>query len=188
MTKLNFLFSLRDRLSGLPQKDVEERLSFYSEMMEDRMEEGLSEEEAVAAVGSVEEIVAQIIAEIPPVREKSAPKRSARQFKAWEIVLLVLGSPLWFSLLIAAFATVISLVASVWAVFASLAACTFAGAASGIVFLLTGNAAAGMAMIAAGLVCAGLSIYLFFGCKAVTNGTVRLVKKTVTSIRKEKTV
>ena len=74
MTKLQFLFALRDKLAGLPQSDIEERLRFYSEMIEDRMEEGLSEEEAVAAVGTVDEIASQATADIPPVK-KAAAKR-----------------------------------------------------------------------------------------------------------------
>ena len=53
MTKLQFLLALHDKLTGLPRDEVEERLNFYSEMIEDRMEDGLSEEEAVAAIGSV---------------------------------------------------------------------------------------------------------------------------------------
>ena len=46
MSKQEFLEQLRRGLSGLPREDIEERLKFYSEMLEDRMEEGLSEEEA----------------------------------------------------------------------------------------------------------------------------------------------
>ena len=65
MTKLQFLLALHDKLASLPQKEVEERLNFYSEMIEDRMEDGLSEEQAVAAVGATDEIAAQIAAEIP---------------------------------------------------------------------------------------------------------------------------
>lgn len=42
MTKQDFLTRLRKGLSGLPQDDIEERLKFYGEMLEDRMEEGLS--------------------------------------------------------------------------------------------------------------------------------------------------
>lgn len=59
MNKQEFLAELQKGLSGLPQEDRDERLTFYGEMLDDRMEEGLSEEEAVAAVGSVEEIVRQ---------------------------------------------------------------------------------------------------------------------------------
>lgn len=65
MSKQEFLEPLRRGLSGLPREDIEERLKFYSEMLEDRMEEGLSEEEAVSAAGSVDEIVAQAVADIP---------------------------------------------------------------------------------------------------------------------------
>ena len=63
MTKLKFLLALNERLSSLPRTEVEERLGFYSEMIEDRMEEGLSEEESVACIGSVDEIAAQILSE-----------------------------------------------------------------------------------------------------------------------------
>ena len=51
---------LREELMGLPQDEIEERLDFYSEMIEDRMEEGLSEEVAVAEIGIPAEIAAQI--------------------------------------------------------------------------------------------------------------------------------
>lgn len=188
MTKLNFLLSLRDRLSNLPKEDVEERLGFYSEMIEDRMEEGLSEEEAVAAVGSVDEIAAQIIADHP--HDKIKPKR---QLRVWEIVLLVLGSPVWLSLMVAAFAIVLSLYASLWAViislwaaFGSIVACAFAGVVSGIVFAFVGHDLTGIAMIAAGIVCAGLSIFLFYGCKAATKCTLMLTKKVALSVKRRK--
>ena len=45
MRKQEFLAQLRKALSGLPQDEIEERLTFYGEMIDDRMEEGLSEEE-----------------------------------------------------------------------------------------------------------------------------------------------
>lgn len=79
MTKLKFLLSLHEKLSKLPEDDVQERLSFYSEMIEDRMEEGLSEEDAVLAVGTVDNIASQIIAELVP--DKSAVQK-ARAKKA----------------------------------------------------------------------------------------------------------
>ena len=42
MTKNEFLEQLRRGLSGLPMEDIDERLNFYSEMIDDRIEEGLS--------------------------------------------------------------------------------------------------------------------------------------------------
>lgn len=191
MTKHAFLAQLRARLSGLPQKDLEERLSFYDEMIGDRMEEGLSEEEAVAAIGPVDQIVSQIIGETPLNKmaiEKAKPKR---QLQVWEIVLIILGSPIWFSLLIAAFAVVLSLyvvawsvVISLWAVFAALAGSALGCIAGGVIFICTDHSLAGIAVIAAGIVCAGLAIFAFFGCKAVTLGIAILSKKTALGIKR----
>ena len=50
---------LRNKITWLEYrvKDLEERLTFYSEMIDDRMEDGMSEAEAVAAIGEVEEKV-----------------------------------------------------------------------------------------------------------------------------------
>ena len=50
MTKLNFLLSLNEKLAGLPKNEIEEHLNFYVEMIEDRIEDGMPEEEAVAAL------------------------------------------------------------------------------------------------------------------------------------------
>lgn len=190
MKRFEFLLSLHDRLSGLPQDDMEERLAFYNEMIDDRMEDGISEEEAVAQIGNVDEIASQIIADIPLsklVREKIKPKR---RLKVWETVLLAVGSPLWVSLLIAAFAVALSVYVALWAVviclwaaFASVAACAPAGVAGGILFIRNGNGLSGIAMIAAGTVCAGLAVFLFYGCKATTKGILLLTQKTVLAVK-----
>ena len=45
MNKQEFITSLYNRLSGLPQNDIENSIEFYSEMIDDRIEEGLTEEE-----------------------------------------------------------------------------------------------------------------------------------------------
>ena len=108
MGKQEFLARLREGLSGLPREDVEERLAFYSEMIDDRMEEGMSEAEAVAAAGSVEEIVAQAVADVPFAKiARERIKRSTRM-RPVTVLLLVLGSPIWLSLAIALAAVVFS--------------------------------------------------------------------------------
>ena len=191
MTKMQFLMSLHNKLSGLPQNEIEERLNFYSEMIEDRIEEGVSEEEAVAQIGTVDEIAEQIIADIPLTKiakEKIKPKR---RIKAWEIVLLILGSPLWLSVLIAIFAVIFSfyvclwaVIISLWASFVAIIGGAFGGIASGVVLVLNKNGLTGILLIAAGLVCAGISIFFFFGCKAATKGIVFLTKKPILSLKK----
>lgn len=184
MDKQAFLTALRSGLSGLPQDDIEERLTFYGEMIDDRMEEGLSEEEAVAAIGEVSEIVRQAVADTPLAKIAKERIRPKRRLKTWEIVLLALGSPIWLSLAIAAtavlFAVIVSLwsvILSLWAVFASLAVSAVAAVPTGAFFAVGGHGAAGLAMLSAGLVCAGLTILLFFGCMGAMKGILRLTKK-----------
>ena len=83
MNKQEFLRGLRTALSGLPQDDIEERVTFYGEMIDDRIEEGMSEDEAVAGIGTVDEVRAQTIAEIPLqklVKEKVSGNASADDF------------------------------------------------------------------------------------------------------------
>ena len=190
MGKQEFLFQLRKGLSGLPQDDIEERLHFYSEMIDDRMEDGLSEEDAVAQIGSIDEIIQQITTEIPLsklVKERIKPKR---RMNAWEILLLVLGFPIWFSLLISAAAVVFSLyvslwsvIISLWAVFVSVAACAFASVVAAVVFFIRGHIFTGISMISAVFLCVGISIFLFHGCKAASKGTVFLTKKIALGIK-----
>ena len=186
MTKLEFLLLLQDKLSALPKADMDERLRFYSEMIEDRMEEGLSEEEAVAAVGTVDEIAAQILADFPPVNTARKEVKAKKQQSVWKTVLLVLGSPIWLSLLISALAVMIALyislwsvIISLWAVFVSVAVCGFCGVVAGIVFALGSHGLTGVAMVGAGIACAGLAVFLCVGCRAATKGTLLLTKKTV---------
>ena len=184
MCKQEFLAQLEKGLSGLPQADIDERLTFYSEMIDDRMEEGLSEEEAVAAAGTVPEIVAQATADTPSGRLAEERSKKKWQPKAWEVVLLAVGSPIWLSLGIAVMAVVFSLYISVWsvmvslwAVFAALAACALGALAAGIIFICHGHGTAGLAVIAGGCILAGLSIFLFFGCKGATKGICALTGK-----------
>lgn len=190
MTKLQFLLVLQDRLSGLPQNDVEERLNFYSEMIEDRMEDGLTEEQAVMEIGTVDEIAAQIIADVAPIRTEKKKRAPERKLRVWEIVLLALGSPIWLSLLIAAFAIALSLyvslwtvIISIWAIFASLIACNLGSIIAGVGFIFGGYPLSGILMLGASAVCAGLAILFFLGSHALTKGTALLTKKIAHGIK-----
>ena len=97
MTKLEFLSELRARLSGVPEKELESSLDYYSEMIDDRIEDGMEEKDAVRAVGTPEEAANEVLAEIPLAKLVKNRVRPSRRLRAWEIVLLALGSPIWLS-------------------------------------------------------------------------------------------
>lgn len=183
MTKKEFLARLSEGLSGLPESEREERLTFYGEMIDDRMEDGIPEETAVGEIGEVEKVISSILSETPLtmlVKEKLSPKRKP---KTWEVILLILGSPLWIALLLAAlavilavFAALFAVILALWACFASFVACSFAGVVGGIGWIAAGKILPGIALVGAGLLLTGISIILFFACRAATKGILLLVK------------
>ena len=195
MRKQEFLDALKQNLSGLSASEITERVSFYQEMIEDRMEEGIPEEEAVREIGSVDAIASSIRAQLPPITQtigkapkKKKPKKGRR---TWEIVLLAVGSPLWLALLIAAFAVLLSLYVSLWAVviavwasFGTLVGSAFGGLVVGLFCLFSGNGYLAAAMIGAACVCAGLAIFTFIGSKEATRGSALLAPVILRGIKR----
>lgn len=184
MSKQAFLKILQDRLTGLPKEDIDRSVEFYSEMIEDRIEDGMSEEEAVNSLGSIDGIVNQILSETPIVRlvkEKVKPKR---ELSALEIILIIIGAPIWAPLLVSAVGTLFSLYMSIWGIIIALYAVVFTFAASSISLFLAsishfgvGNIAGGVFLVGTALVCAGVSILLFIASNWIAKGILILTKK-----------
>ncbi len=102
MKKTEFLAQLRSRLNQLPPSDVEKTLEYYSEMIDDYIEGGYSPDAAVAKMGSVDSIAAQILAGARnPIY--GAPVAQKQKKSGLVILLIILGFPLWLPLLITAF-------------------------------------------------------------------------------------
>lgn len=184
MLKADFLKELEKKLSGLPQADIDERLNFYSEMIDDRMEDGLSEEEAVAAIGTVDEVYEEIVSEIPLSKLVKKKFSKDRKMSSWEIALIILGSPIWFSLLIAlvsvafsAYVVLWSLIVSVWAVGVSLVATAVGLLVGTVFFMIRGFILSGFAVLGAALFLLGFSFVFLYLCKLSTKGVVFLTKK-----------
>lgn len=90
MNKEEFLRTLERLLKSLPKQESQKMLDYYAEMIEDRMEEGMSEESAVEDLGDVGVIASQILS-TQPVKEK----KLSNPAKVLIVSLLILGSPLW---------------------------------------------------------------------------------------------
>lgn len=191
MTKQEFLNALSAKLAALPKQELEERLNFYADMIDDGEEDGLTEEQAVAKLGSVEEVTAQIIADIPffkIAKERFKPKRPPL---GWEKTLLILGSPLWISLAAVAIAVVISLYAAIFslavaaiAVDVAFAAGTLGAFVFGFGLAFNGSLISGAMVLGSGLIFAGLAILLFFCAKSATKGVISLSGKLAFYIKK----
>lgn len=190
MNKKEFLDILQARLAGLPQEDIKRSLEFYGEMIDDRIEEGMDEQQAVKEIGSVDEVVAQILSETPLQRLLKEKAKPSRTLRVWEIVLLALGSPVWASLLLAAacvffsvYILIWSLVLVIYCVSVSFAAGAVSGAAGSIMLLFMGNPLSALLFFGAGLICAGITVFMFFASKDITVAIAGLSKMLLIKIK-----
>ncbi len=175
MTKNEFLAEVERCLVGLGRADIDRSLEYYKEMLDDRMEDGESESEAVAAMGSPEETARQIMMDMPLPKIVKAKALGNRRLRAWEIVLLALGLPVWLPLLLAALVVLVAVYVVIWAVDISFwavdvlfTAISLSGFALFGVLLGAGNASLALLCLAIALLFGGLTLFTFLGCRAFT--------------------
>ena len=185
MDKYDFLLALEARLEGLPEADRQASLDFYSEMLDDLVEGGMTETEAVASLGSPEAIAEEILLEMPLPKLVKA-KMKKRRLSGLEITLLAVGFPIWLPIGIALLAVVFAIYISLWAVVISLyatdlamAACAPTGILAAVVLFASGQPSAALLFLGAALVLAGLAILLLFGCNATAKGMWKLCRLTL---------
>lgn len=188
MTKNEFLIELRKNLSGLPKEEIEDRITFYEEMINDRMDEGKTEEEAVADIGTTDQAVRTIASQTKMstlVKEKIKPKRS---ISTLEIVLIVLGFPLWFPLLIVTGVLILVAYMMLWLmviVTYSIEASFIGGFVSSLVGFFGALVAGEPSMLLAG--CALLALaggcFFVFACIAATKANYKITKSLFLGIK-----
>lgn len=185
MKKNEFLEALRGGLSGVPQSDIDERLAFYAELIDDRIEDGTSEEDAVAEFGNIDDIISQIMSDIPLSHIVKEKVKKRRRLRAWEIVLLILGAPVWLPIVITVAVVFLVLYVLFWAVAVvctyvvdmALFVCGAAGLIGAFIYIYLGNIGGAGCAIGAAMLCVGLGILLFMACTSVVRGAAKLTKR-----------
>jgi len=164
MTKNEFLVALSNALEGIPDRD--KAIAYYAEMIDDRIEDGMSETAATASMGNIDAIRTKIISETPI---QSFIKEKASMPMNWVMILiLIFGFPIWFSLLASACSVIFSLFAAAVAIIFALCAVLFAFAISGIAliiatpFVASTGAPNALFTLGTGLIMISLSILMFY--------------------------
>lgn len=96
MNKQEFLAALARELEPLPREERYKTLNYYDELIDDRLEDDQEEEAVIQSLGDPRAVAQELLA---GEDELLVPNRGLR---VWVIVLLVLGFPLWGSLLVTA--------------------------------------------------------------------------------------
>lgn len=164
MNKKDFLDKLSRLIRSLPQSEIDRITNYYSETIADRMDEGMSEFEAVASLEDVEAIARQCLFE-NSVPEPKPPLSTGT--KAAIIVFMVVGSPIWLPVVISVLSAILVALVSMWVALVSIFVSAIAMAISAVIsfiyspFVIASNPAYGIFAIGSGIFLAAVSICIF---------------------------
>ncbi len=195
MTREEFLERLGDLLACLPAEQIEESKAFYNEAIADRMEDGMSEEEAVAAIGSPGAVAEAILDDLPAVPRAIARTKRKSPTLLW--ILTIVGSPVWVPLLLAFAAIAITiylciwiLALCVWIIALALGISGIAALALFICGIAVGNIPYILAMLGVGLGLIGAALFVSAGALAVSKQIARIstlwMKKALSPFHKDR--
>lgn len=172
MTKQEFIKELCSLLQTIPQEERNAIIEYYLEMIADRMESGMTEEQAIQELGEIPAIAERHLGEYHERQEGSpAPAETVyikKKKSAASIALIVFAavvtSPIWLGIGISLCAAALVLYITCWiflavlylTAFSLVLACLYTLVSTGFVVVINWQLAVFQAGIA--LLCAGIGI------------------------------
>lgn len=189
MVRKEFNKRLRKSLKGLNKQERQEVIDYYNEMIDDSIESGKTEEQAIEELGSPEDLAKKILSENYPVEPISADKGVGKKKKSglkplW-ILLIIIGSPLWLSIAVVAFGVALGLLVCALVLAVSLIAFCGGSVGGGIAMAIYGLILL-FIEFGYGLACAGGGICLFALGALAAIGLFKLCKYLLGLRRKSK--
>lgn len=171
-----FLKQLRKKLRLLPEQEQKKVLDYYRELIEDEIEEGVSEAEAIQRRGSVEEIAKQTLREYLSERSLTEINKDRSDMPQHSelgkrIVITILLSPIWLPLYISGWSVLISF-------FVASAACGIGGIAylAPSVSMIASEGMVGWLQCGVCLTAIGLALLLWLATQELTMLWLRMSK------------
>lgn len=171
MNRNEYIDSIKEKLKGLPEADIAKAVEYYEEAIDDRLEDGLTVEQAINSIGTPDEIAEKILMEFPITKLVAAKTKPNRALKVWEIILLIVGSPLWITvaalLFVAALLVVIFFFVAIVVVVVCLLAVLISGLAGVVACFVELFRSGGLNfwVMGASLICLGLGVFLLIPTK-----------------------
>jgi len=173
MNKIEFLNAIRERLKGYPRDEVDNSIEYYGEMIDDRIEDGMSEDAAVASLGDINDIVKSIKKNMPlrsVIRDKvtqAKEKVGSSGISVTTIIALILLFPFWFPVATIVFTLYMVFFLLTWVFDLVLFIVGAAGIVASIYFIITAitslvslNPLAGAGSLGLAIMCIGAGILL----------------------------
>lgn len=197
MKKEEFLKKLKEELENANINNTNDIIEYYEEIIDDKIEEGITEKEAVSSIGSIDTIIKNELLDRPMttiIKEKVKDKKEKAEkngTKPLLIALIILGIPVWVPLLIGLIGIIIGILCSVFgiiiALFASILGIGIASIAclfTCIVSIFTNSGHITLMVFSVGLILAGLVMLLIPFSALITKGIINIIKTLIKGIKK----
>ncbi|WP_027632775.1 DUF1700 domain-containing protein [Clostridium hydrogeniformans] len=164
MTKSDFFNSLRASLTPLSKEECNKFIIYYEEIFEDYKESGLTEKEAIDKLGNPHIIANDILSDQDNINVKVSPFRN----NILNVILLILGFPLWGSILLALTLLILSANIIIWCIPFTTGVSSIAFLIAALVsiigspFMMADILEVGIVQLGVGIASIGLSILLAF--------------------------
>lgn len=189
MNREEFIESIKSQLSSFPNNEGEKAAEFFNESINDRIEDGMTEEEAIASMGTPEEIVEKAMLDMT-ISTLVINRMERKQLPTWAKILLGVTFPFWLPLLVAFAAVILVLYLCVWVVVLALCISCVGVAVAGIVMIALTipqvmiNGMAGAMLLGTGMVLIGISLFFALACYGAIKAAILLSQKMVRQTKK----
>ena len=164
MTKAEFLDALCSRLCHLPQEKIENARQYYSGCIDARMECGMSECEAVAATGSVEEAALKQI----NFAYKKPTHRISHKIKSMPTFARIVSSGILSAICFAAVGIFWIASIALYVLVAAIGICGMLSVLSGITMCFIRTVPVGLCIVGAGMILLSV-MFLLWGPTRIIN-------------------
>ncbi|WMJ21816.1 DUF1700 domain-containing protein [Paludicola sp. MB14-C6] len=184
MLTQDFLYQLSIKLQPLPPQEKDKALSYYAELISDKIENGEQEQDIIASFGNIDELAQSILAE-----NNIYPKAKKKPIHPVIIVLLILFSPVIFGLTVAVASVIFSFLVAGFAFSLSFLLTALALALGGIFsfftsfFVITANPILCFMQIGASFILLGLAIFFGIGGFYIGKGIYMLTSLTANKVK-----
>lgn len=191
MTKREFLQALRRGLSQLPPDELQKQLAYYEELLNDMIEDGMTEQEATSKLGDPIALSMKILQDQPLNRLVKNKVRPKNGWTGAAIAALILGAPLWIPLLIALLSVALAVYAVIGVVVVVLFVVVVAIILSGIALIIGSFAAVTTAfplsllVLGGGLCLIGLGILAFWGAVVAAKWIFKLTREFIRWVKSQ---
>lgn len=171
MTKNEFLNRLKACLSKIPNDEQQKAIEYYSEIINDKIDEGKTEEQAVSEIGSPESVAQSVLEGYPDNETHNNARRKKRS----------VGAIIGFSILIPFVILMFAVLVAVALAFVVGSAGLIIGGAGYFIssfFIFFQSFSAGLFQLGFGFFAVAMGVFAMYGSVAFVKLVVRIVKNT----------